>query len=387
MAILVSRIGWAMKITHIISGLDRGGAENVLFRLIGAQPNPSMHSVISLTDEGIFGERLRALGVEVHCLGLRRGGPTSPLVIFSLSLKLRQKRPDAVQTWMYHADLLGGIAARLAGIPVCWGIHHSNLSPEHNKRTTLLVAKACSWLSLIIPSKIISCSHRSVDVHLGLGYADKFQVIPNGLNISDYKPLTPDLRNNIRKSLNISFDCKIIGHIGRAEPLKDHSTLFATFAKIAEICPEAVLLLAGSGLHAGDEYYENILSVSPAKKFRDRIIALGQRNDIASLMAVMDVFILSSIGEAFPNVLVEAMACGTPCIATHVGDCAKIVGETGWIRPAKDVNGLAMDALSALNEPDEAKTSRRELSRRSIEERFTIEKMAESYRSVWEQQL
>ncbi len=376
-----------IKITHVISGLNRGGTEKTLLRLIEHQRNQVDHTVISLTDGGFFGPQIIDLGGKLYCLGMQTGRIPSPGNIIKLAKLLKNQTPDVVQTWMYHADLLGGIAARLAGIPVCWGIHHSNLSPEHNKQTTLLVAKACSWLSWIIPSKIISCSHRSVEVHLGLGYADKFQVIPNGLNLSDYKPLTPNLRNNIRKSLNISFECKIIGHVGRAEPLKDHATLFATFAKIAEICPEAFLLLAGSGLHAGDEYYENIISVSPAKKFRSRIIALGQRNDIASLMAVMDVFILSSIGEAFPNVLVEAMACGTPCIATNVGDCAKIVGETGWIRPAKDVNGLAMDALSALNEPDEAKTSRRELSRRSIEERFTIEKMSESYQSIWEQQL
>ena len=110
--------------------------------------------VISLTDVGPVGERIKQLGVYVRALGMRRGRP-GVYGLFRLSRWLRQSAPELVQTWMYHADLVGGLAARLAGrIPVVWGIRNGVLEPRGNKRTTIWTAKASARLTvtLVLPT-------------------------------------------------------------------------------------------------------------------------------------------------------------------------------------------------------------------------------------------
>lgn len=373
-----------MEITHIITGLSRGGAENVLYRLIQAQPDPTRHTVISLTDEGIFGERLRTLNVDVRCLHLRRGAIPSPAAIWRLSRQLRELQPDVVQTWMYHADLLGGIAARFTGVPVCWGLHHSDLSPEQNKPLTLRVATVNARLSRWLPSRIISCSARAVEIHRALGYADKFVVIPNGLDLTRFTPVGEVRRDAFRDSLGLPKVCRVIGHLGRSDPQKDHATLLKTFSRVAEQREDAVLLLAGLDLEHGSAYLDSLLARTKASSLASRIVALGQRDDVPDLMAVMDVFLLSSIGEALPTVVVEAMACGTPCVVTDVGDSTEIVGDTGWVAPPGQVDVLAAATLEALGEPEEAQAARRQRARQRVEEHFGIERMVSAYRKVWE---
>jgi len=374
-----------LSIAHVITGLSRGGAENVLYRLIEAQPDPSRHSVISLLDEGVFGERLQALGVEVRCMGLRQGRVPSPYAIWKLSRWLQRLRPDVVQTWMYHADLLGGLAARLAGIPVCWGLRHSNLSPEKNRRLTLLIAQMNARLSQWIPSRIVSCSVRAAEIHRSLGYANKFTVIPNGLDLNRFVPVDRCRRDTIRHELGIPERCKVIGHLGRSDPQKDHATLLKSFAKVAAQRDDTYLLLAGRGLEHGFAYLDELLVQTGAVTFANRVKALGQRDDVADLMAAMDVFVLTSVGEAFPNVVVEAMACGTPCVVTDVGDSAEIVGETGWIALPGDVDGLASMIIDSQTESEGARIFRREQSRRRVEERYGVEQMLVGYQQVWDE--
>lgn len=373
------------SVAHIITGLSRGGAENVLYRLIEAQPEPSQHAVVSLTDEGVFGERLRALGVKVRCLDLHRGSVPSPIAIWRLSRWLRQLRPAVVQTWMYHADLLGGLAARMAGIPVCWGLRHSSLAPEQNKRLTLRVAKCNARLSRWLPSRIVSCSVRATEGHRALGYADKFLVIPNGLNLTRFAPVDAARRRAIRHGLGLPERSRVIGHLGRSHPQKDHKTLLTVFSRVAEKRSDTHMLLAGLDLEHGRSYLDGLLARTETTRLASRITALGQRDDVPDLMAAMDVFLLSSsAGEAFPNVVAEAMACGTPCVVTDVGDSVEIVGDTGWTAPPGNAELLADAVLEALGESEEAHAERGQRARRRIGENYSIERMVSAYREAWE---
>ena len=177
-----------MQITHIISGLNDGGAEAVLFRLC-THDTAHQHVVISLSDEGKYGQQLLGKGIVVHALGMRPNRP-SPLAFWRLVRLLRSHKPDVVQTWMYHADLLGGLAARMAGIKtIVWGIHHTTLEPGKSKKTTIWIAKLLAKLSWWLPSRIAVCAQRAMDVHEALGYdRSKMRFIPNGYDLLDFIP-------------------------------------------------------------------------------------------------------------------------------------------------------------------------------------------------------
>jgi glycosyltransferase involved in cell wall biosynthesis len=352
----------------------------VLYRLVTASGQQIAHSVICLTGEAIFSERLRQAGIKVVCLGMRSGW-SSPLALVRLVRALRRAEPDVVQTWMYHADLLGGLAARLAGLPVCWGIHHSQLSADTNKRSTLRVVSWCARLSCLVPNIIVSCSQRAIEVHRAVGYADRFRHIPNGLDLATFSPRQGEYEQ-ICRALDLPDHAKIIGHVGRADPQKDHPNLFSAFELVAATVPNAYLLLVGMGLGEGDAYFTDLVASS---RFRDRIIALGQRADVAALMQTMDVFALSSAGEAFPTVLVEAMGMGVPCVGTDVGDAGEIIGNTGWVVPSRNAEALANALIDALSSDAEQKARLSRLSRCRVVERYGIEEMVASYNKVWSQ--
>ena len=140
------------NIVHIITGLSDGGAEAVLYRLCTNDSN-AKHTVISLMGMGKYGSLLEQAGIEVYCLNMPAGRVTISGLRRLYSL-LKQLKPDAVQTWMYHADLIGGVAARMAGIKnVYWNIRHTTLEKGKSKKSTIYIAKICAFLSRWVPKK------------------------------------------------------------------------------------------------------------------------------------------------------------------------------------------------------------------------------------------
>ena len=318
-----------MRIIHIISNLDDGGAEAVLYRLCCADIQ-HQHTVVSLMDQGKYGPLLREIGVAVQCLEMPRGRMTLKGLFF-LWRWLRRIRPDVVQTWMYHADLVGGVMARLAGVrAVFWGIRHSDLELGKNRRLTIMVARICAWLSKGVPRRIVCCAHKAAEVHVALGYdAKKFVVIPNGYDLSVFQP-NPAAGKRLREALNVPAIVPLIGMVGRFNPQKDHAGLIAALGRAAASGQNFHCILVGTGM---EERNADLQGWIAAAGLTERIGLLGRRNDIPAIMNALDVHVLSSsFGEAFPNVLAEAMACGTPCVTTDVGDAALIVGDTGWVR-------------------------------------------------------
>ncbi len=374
-----------MKILHVITGLSHGGAENVLYRLIEHSGDSSSHTVVSMLDEGVFGPRLRSVGADLHCLRMTQGGIPRPGHLFELVATIKRVRPAVIQTWMSHADLLGGIAGRMAGVPVCWGIHHSKLSAEDHKRGTRVVAWTNARLSGWVPAQVVSCSQRSAEFLQSVGYpGGRIVIIPNGVDVSRFSPVTPERRAAVRATLGIPENARVMGHLGRADLQKDHKSLIESFSYVADSDPDCLLLLAGQDLKHGSEYFDDILRGVGRPDLHRRILALGPRDDVVDLMNAIDIFVLSSSsGEAFPMVLLEAMATGTPCVTTDVGDSAEIVGDTGWVLPPKNPSGLAMAVLDAFAEGPEIHRLRSERARARIVDRFGIDHMVEAYASVW----
>lgn len=368
-------------ILHIISNLNDGGAEAVLFRLC-AHDATHRHQVVSLRDGGKYGPLLEARGIPVTCLHMPRGRVTL-LGLQLLWRTLRRTRPDAVQTWMYHADLLGGIAARLAGIrDISWGIHHTMLVAGENPRGTITIAKLCAWLSRRVPRNIVCCAEKARDVHTDLGYdRGRMIVIPNGYDLSVFQPDNA-AGVAVRSELGLHPDHAVIGFVARYNPQKDHDNLLKALAILREqgSCPQCLLI--GSGVDRSNvELGKRIDDLG----LREHVRPLGRRNDMPAVMNALDVHVMpSAFGEAFPNVLSEAMACGTPCVSTDVGDAATIIGETGWIVPPSDPWALAEAIKQALEERETAGWAiRRQAARARVETNFSIERMVKSYGTVW----
>jgi glycosyltransferase involved in cell wall biosynthesis len=133
-----------------------------------------------------------------------RSPAPSPWKFLRLVIRLRKLKPAIVHTWMYHADLLGGLGARMAGVrAIGWRVNHSNLDPQLNKRTTLWVVRICARLSTWLPRRILSCSEKARRVHVAAGYAaDKIVVVPNGIDLGRFLP-DAAARESVRAELGL----------------------------------------------------------------------------------------------------------------------------------------------------------------------------------------
>ena len=159
-----------MKTLHVITSLSQGGAEAVLCGLVSATAQEIDTVVVSLTDEGVYGPRLRQFGVRVETLDMPRGRVTWAGV-GKLWRLLKETKPHIVQTWMHRANMMGGVMARLAGINgVIWGIHNSTLDENTSSFLTRFVARICARLSGWLPAGIACCSKKSALIHRALGY-------------------------------------------------------------------------------------------------------------------------------------------------------------------------------------------------------------------------
>lgn len=371
-----------IKVTFIITGLSTGGAETMLLKLLQhIDRERFLPVVISLSDKGTIGPKIEAQGIPVHSLGMRSSLP-NPFLILKLIRLIKSLSPVIVHTWMYHADLLGGLAARLAGCRnVIWCIRHSNLSKKENKTTTLFTAKICALLSPRIPAKILSCSSKALTVHSALGYQSaKMAVIPNGFELDKFRPDT-DARQRIRQQLDIPIDFLVVGLVARFDPQKNHLGFVECAAMVSERLANVRFVLAGLGV---DDQNQPLLAKIEGYGLREKFRLLGRHDDIPSLMTALDVLVSSSShGEAFPNVLGEAMACQVPCVVTDVGDSAEIVGEAGWVVAPNDMSGLAGAVVAALELSPSMRAEYGVRARERVKERYDIRHVSTQYEAFY----
>ncbi|MEI2742964.1 MAG: glycosyltransferase [Candidatus Competibacter sp.] len=371
-----------MRVFHIITGLAQGGAEAVLYRLVSATSPETKSTVVSLTDKGVYADKLRECGAEVETLNMPRGRLTLG-GIRALKQLIGKTQPDVVQTWMYHADLIGGLVARWSGIrPVIWGIRHANLDADKNSLSTRAAVQACAALANRIPVAIICCSEQAARAHQAKGYpAHKFTIIPNGYDLNRFT-IDEASRIRIRQEWNIASHEILLGLVARWHQQKDHANLIQALALLAQKGIEFRCVLVGTGMDKGNEL---LCALIHQFGLEAQIILTGPRHDIPDIMNALDLHVLSSVGEAFPNTVAEAMACGTSCVVTDVGDAALIVGDTGWVAPPQNAQALANQIEQGLaTVKQEGRELRGQYCRSRIMTHFGLEKMVSAYRLVWE---
>lgn len=366
-----------MKILHIIVGLQRAGAEKMLVRVVQGMPQHS-HVVISLTTIGPLGKSLIEDGHAVHSLDL--SARTFWRALPRLWSLIRDVRPDLVQTWMYHADLLGGVLARLAGVNrVVWNVRNTEI-PQSAASISGGVVRLCAVLSRFVPKAIVCCARAAMTRHVALGYDhSRMSVIPNGYDLNRWKV---DLvrRSEIRRALGISSDAFVVGIVGRFDPLKGFDNFVKAAGQIAGVLPHAVFLMIGRQV---DEKNKNLMRLIFLHGSGATFRLLGERHDVPELMSSMDVFCLSSKAEGFPNVVAEAMMMKLPCVVTNVGDAAHIVGPTGHVVPAGDPGALAEGVLTFECVGEAGRRAIGLAARQRIADLFNIEEVCSQYELLY----
>lgn len=370
-----------MRILHIVPDLNAGGAEMMMKRLIEAHlDNPHYeHRVVSLRGSGAVGPLLTAMGVEVETLGLKSVRQL-PGTVRALRRRIQALRPDIVQTWMYHADLFGGIAARLGGCRrIIWGVRTTGTRRDAGgSRLTLIIRQACARLSASLPARILYVAESARRLHEALGYdRSKGVVIPNGYVLPPETDGAEKLA--IRRRLGLPEEALLVGSAGRWSPQKDFPTFVAAASIVASRLADAQFVLIGRELDRGNARLARLLREAGLER---RFHLLGERRDIDACLAALDIFALSSIQEGFPNVVAEAMAAAVPCIATDVGDAALLVGSTGIVVEPRRPDRLA----AAIAELAAAPGTRRELGRQArarIQEHFSIDAVTARYGELY----
>lgn len=373
-----------LRVLFITAGLESGGAEMSLYKMV-TRMDPSRFEcrVLSLTDMGsVLGEKIQAAGIPIEALGFRRGLP-NPLMLMALARRIRTLNPGLVQTWMYHADLIGGVAAKLAGnFPIVWAIHSTDFHPTRTKAQTRWVVRLNSRLSSVLPAKITCCSGAALSVHADLGYArDRLCVIHSGIDTEEFVR-DSRARSAFCDELQIDVRTPLVGLMARFDPQKDHETFFHAAGLLAKRQPMARFVLCGSGVTPDNP---TLAGWAREAGVADRTHFLGLRQDIARVTAALSVATCcSSYGESFSLVLGEAMACGVPCVTTDMEGPVSVVGGLGWVVPRRDPQHLADAWQSALSLSSEERRDWGFRARQSIQARLSLQMTVQQYEAFYE---
>ncbi|MGD1072670.1 MAG: glycosyltransferase [Bryobacteraceae bacterium] len=371
---------------HLITGTGVGGAETMLFKLMSTMDRSRFHNIVySMMEPGPTADRIRSVGVEVHTLGMKQGRP-DPRAILLFAKAVRGWSPHVVQTWMYHADFLGGLVGKLiVPVPVVWNIRHTDLHPEAAQWMTRRIAEICGLLSGSIPARIVCCAESGRIAHVRLGYrASKMIVIPNGFDLDTYRPRS-DAAIVCHERFGVPAHRDLISLIARYHPQKDHATFVAAAQRCIARLPQTLFALCGEGITSDNE---ELLKLIRRAGLEDRIFLLGRlaSADIALIMARSSVVTSSSSsGEGFPNVIGEAMACGTLCVVTDIGDSAYIVGDTGIVVASRSPDELAKGWITVLEMDEKSRSSLQEAARGRVEASFSLPAVAGRYENLYQE--
>ena len=371
-----------ISVTHIITGLPRGGAQTVLYGLLQRFDRERFEmNVISLGEKGVVGSRIEALGVQVRALELSRALP-DPLRLLRLRRWLSDSSPTLVQTWLHHSDLVGGIAARLTGIPVLWNLRQTDLDQDTQRLSTAAVTWACHRLAGRLPVGIVCCCDTTRRVYEAHGYpANRLVVIDNGIDLERYRP-SREAGALLRQQLRLDAAAQIVGMVARFHPMKDHRAFVTAAAAVLARIPSATFVLCGEGIDSANAELTAWIGATGAP---ERFHLLGMRDDLPALTAAFDVAVsASNSGEGFSNVLLEAMACGVACVATDVGDARNIVADTGWIVAKRQPLALAGAVIEALSDPEQLRARARAARQRAVDN-YSVALNVSRYEALYEE--
>lgn len=370
-----------IRVAHIAAGLETGGGELFLERLVGALHGREFEQhVISMLDAGPVGARMRASGVDAKVLGCH--GKTGALAgLYKLGSDLKRLRPDIVQGWLYHGNLAAWAGLRFSGVrcPLLWNIRHSLDQWAEESLFWRSEIRLGGWLGGA-PQRIVFNSAHAARQHERLGYPSvKACVIPNGFDLEKFAP-DGDAGDEMRSELGIGTNDVVFGIVGRYHPLKDYANFLRAAAIVAAADSAARFVLVGRRLTKDNR---ELMALIHDSGLKNRVIFLGERDDIPNLMNAFDIYVSSSSSEAFPNVVGEAMSCSLPCVVTDVGDSSELVGDSGIVVPPKSPQALAKGMLELAHTGADRRRELGAAARERIRLNYSMERIALQYADLY----
>ena len=353
------------RVLHVISGLGVGGAETVLTQLATTLATRGMAQyVVSLSGAAPLASRLEAGGVPLMRLDLARTTGLAVALPRLIGLA-RRFRPDVVQGWMYHGDivatLIHWVAPGRRNRRLMWGVRCSDMDLDRHAsliRTEALLSRS--------PDIIVANSAAGADVHLAHKYHPRrLEIVPNGIDTERFRPDATQ-RDAQRVALGIPAGQRVAINVARVDPMKDHTGLIDAVRQM----PDLLLLLVGAGTEALD---------LPAN-----VRALGVRDDIPALLNAADIIVsASAFGEGFSNALAEGMSTGLVPVTTDVGDARLIAGEVATVVPPGCPNALREGLGALLDLSDDTFAERSAATRTRIVDEFGIKRMVDRFAALY----
>ena len=367
-----------MRVVHVIPGLTPGGAESVLYKLVTSSAFAE-HEVICLESRDWYSNRLEEHGIRVHHLNW--GSVGSARALIKLHRLLRSIDCDVIQTWMYRANLFGGICGRIVGKPVIWNIRSTRY--DLLRPATRVLAYLGGIFARWLADAVINCSSASGEVHARLGYgAVPTIIIPNGYDLRSAADEGGGFNPSIRAiDASESF---VIGTVGRWDVHKGYPVLLRACGLLKAKGIPLRLVLVGRNL---DRSNSELVEIVADSCFSGDVDLVGHLADISEIAGHFDLHVLASLSEGFPNVLAETMLAGVPNVTTDVGDAKLIAGDTGWVVHPGDAQGMAAAIEAAYLEwahSPEKWLERRRAAHARIGGTFPLRRMIEDYNRIWE---
>jgi glycosyltransferase involved in cell wall biosynthesis len=372
-------------VLHFIYGLGGGGAESMMRSLMQGLDRRRWRVVVVALQAEAWPEETEDLRRTVDALHvLEERALLSAGTLKKLRAVIRAERPDVVQTWMHHADFTGGLVARFAGVKqVVWGIHCREITRAagESRIKSGLFERVMPLMAQWVPSRIVSCSQAALEDHVKLGYPkEKMIWIPNGVDTQRFRPLL-SAREDMRARLGLASDAFVIGYAGRAHEMKNLPLLLRAFGLLHSKEGSVRLVLCGVVYEELDAASRAIVKALPDQA---AVSWLPFQGDPEHFYPALDVFTLSSRTEACPMTLLEAMACGVPCVTTDVGDCSQLIGDTGSVVAAGDAEALVTAWLAAMESPAQERLAQSVAARDRVKSTFSLERAAAGYQDVYE---
>lgn len=325
------------RILFFIRSLNAGGAERQLVVTAkGLAERGYDVTVLTFYSGGFYADELS--GTKVHLLSLHKKGRWDLVAFFCRLISLlRTEAPDTIYSFLGGANIFSILSRPF--IPrtrFVWGVRASNMDLDCYDRTS----RWSYWVECRLArfaDHIVANSHAGLEYAVEHGFpASKMAVIPNGIDTVRFRP-DKAAGMLVRKAWGIGDDERLIGLVGRIDPMKGHPTFLDAAALIKDQLPNVRFVCVGNG----EAEYENAMrKLAMEMGLKDVLIWAGVRSNMVEVYNAFDIASSSSCSEGFPNIIGEAMACGVPCVVTDVGDSALVVGQAGLVVPPNDCGAL-----------------------------------------------